>query len=286
MASSTDQIAELCVSISVKVQADEEEDMETLFRLIAPVAAAYIGLCTVLYLVQDHLIFYPAGVWREPQKPHVQPVALERDDGTVLNGWVVNPDAAGPVLVYYGGNAEELSGLVNIFEHLECTTLLMNYRGFGTSEGRPSTSALIDDAEAVMSELVPRYGVDRPLILFGRSLGSGIAASVARSVRVDGVILMSPFRSLHHLAERLFPWLPTRWLLRHQLDVLESVDSLPEKTLVLYSPSDRIVPASETKALLRLFPNEPRVVEFHGGHNVPLTLPGIWREIVAFVEAD
>jgi pimeloyl-ACP methyl ester carboxylesterase len=260
--------------------------METLFRLIALVAAAYIGLCTFLYLVQDRLIFYPAGVWREPQEPHVQPVALERADEVVLKGWVVNPGASGPVLVYYGGNAEELSRLVEVFRNLECTTLLMNYRGYGQSEGRPSTSALIDDAEAVLSELVPRYGSDRSVILFGRSLGSGIAVSVARSAQIDGVILMSPFRSLHHVAERLFPWLPVRWLLRHQLDALEAIESLPVKTLVLYSPSDRIVPAAETKALLGLFPNQPRVVEFQGGHNVPLTLPAIWREIVAFVESD
>jgi pimeloyl-ACP methyl ester carboxylesterase len=161
----------------------------------------------------------------------------------------------------------------------------MNYRGYGTSEGKPSTSAFIDDATAVQNVLVPRYGADRPLILFGRSIGSGIAASVARSVRVDGVILMSPFRSLTHLADRLVPWLPSRWLLRHPLDIIEALDSLPEKTLVLYSPSDRIVPAAESKALLRLFPRTPRVVEFAGGHNVPLTIPEVWREIVAFVES-
>lgn len=258
--------------------------METLFRLLALAAAAYIGLCAFLYLLQDRLIFYPTGVWREPHGPHVQPVALERDDA-VLNGWVVNPGATGPVLVYFGGNAEELSGLVGVFEHLDCTTLLMNYRGFGASDGRPSASALIDDADAVLHELVPRLGADRPLILFGRSLGSAIAASAARSVQVDGVILMSPFRSLHHLAERLFPWLPTRWLLRHQLDVFNAVDAFPDKTLVLYSPSDRIVPAAETRALLQQFTRAPRIVEFGGGHNVPLTLPGIWREIVDFVAA-
>ncbi|MGE0621821.1 MAG: alpha/beta hydrolase [Pseudomonadales bacterium] len=258
--------------------------METLLRLLALVAAAYALLCVFFYVVQDRLIFYPTGVWREPQGSHVLPVALERDDA-VLNGWVVKPGATGPVLVYFGGNAEELSGLVDVFARLDCTTLLMNYRGYGTSEGRPSVSALIDDAAAVLDVLVRRYGSDRPLILFGRSLGSGIAVSVAQSERVDGVILMSPFRSLAHLADHVVPWLPARWLLRHQLDVIEALDSLPEKTLVLYSPSDRIVPGAESEALLRLFPRAPRVVEFDGGHNVPLTLPGVWREVVAFVES-
>ena len=259
-----------------------KEGVEALLRLIVLLATVYIVLCVFLYLVQDRLIFYPTGIWREPQGPHVQPVSLERDN-TVLSGWVVKPDAAGPVLVYFGGNAEELSGLVDVFARLNCTTLLVNYRGYGRSEGKPSASAFIDDARAVVDVLVLRYGSDRPLVLFGRSLGSGIAASVAQSVRVDGVILMSPFRSLTHLADRLMPWLPARLLLRHQLNVLETLDSLPEKTLVLYSPTDRIVPAAESKALLRLFPHTPQVVEFDGGHNVPLTHPGVWREVAAFV---
>lgn len=256
--------------------------MESLLRLIVLLASAYVVLCVVVYLFQDRLIFYPTGIWRDPKGPHVQPVTLERTDA-VLSGWVVNPDAAGPVLVYFGGNAEELSDLVDVFVHLDTTTLLVNYRGYGRSEGKPSASALIDDARAVVDTLARRYGSDRPLILFGRSLGSGIAASVTRSVQVDGVILMSPFRSLGHLAGRVAPWLPARWLLRHRIDVLATLNSLPERTLVLYSPADRIVPAAESQALLQLFPRTPHVVEFDGGHNVPLTRPEVWRAVQAFV---
>ncbi len=253
-----------------------------MLRLIGLLAVAYVALCAFLYVVQDYLLFYPRGVWREPEGSYVRPVTLERDD-TVLNGWVVNPEAAGPVLVYFGGNAEELSGLVDVFARLESTTLLVNYRGYGRSGGDPSASAFVDDARAVVDVLARRYGSHRPLVLFGRSLGSGVAASVARSVQVDGVILMSPFRSLTHVAGRLMPWLPARWLLRHEFDVLAALDSLPEQTLVLYSPADRIVPAAESKALLRLFPRTPRIAEFDGGHNVPLTHPAVWREVAAFV---
>ena len=134
-------------------------------------AAAYTVLCIFFYLVQDHLIFYPTGVWRDPQGPHVRPLAIERD-GTVLDRWIVNSDDTGPLLVYYGGNAEELSGLADVFARLDCTTLLMNYRGYGASEGSPSISELKDDATAVLNVLIRRYGSDRSVILFGRSLGS------------------------------------------------------------------------------------------------------------------
>ena len=227
--------------------------MESLLRLIVVLAAAYVLLCGVVYLLQDRLIFYPSGVWREPQGAHVEPVSLERDDA-VLSGWVVNADATGPIVIYFGGNAEEVSGLTELFARLRATTLLMNYRGYGRSEGTPSAAALIDDATAVIDDFARRYGADRPVVLFGRSLGSGIAAEVTRLKPVDGAILMSPFRSLGHMAERVMPWLPTRWLLRHQIDVVASLHSLPEKTLVFYSPEDRVVPAEESRALVTMFP--------------------------------
>jgi pimeloyl-ACP methyl ester carboxylesterase len=174
---------------------------------------------------------------------------------------------------------------VDVFIRLDATTLLINYRGYGRSEGRPTASVLIDDARAVSTTLAHRYGPDRPLVLFGRSIGSGVAASVLDSVSVEGLILMSPFRSLAHMADRVMPWLPARLLLRHRIDVVPTLDSMPEKTLILYSPEDRIVPAQESRALLSLFTRPPRVVEFNGGHNVPLTHPVIWREVEAFVRS-
>jgi alpha-beta hydrolase superfamily lysophospholipase len=224
--------------------------VESLLRVVLFLTTAYAVLTLTFYVLQDRLIFYPREIWREPQGPHVQTITLDRT-GTILHGWIVNPDATGPVMVYFGGNAEELSPLAEIFARLDATTLLINYRGYGMSEGKPTASALLDDAHALVGDLAQRYRADRPIVLFGRSLGSGIAASVARSVPVDAVILMSPFRSLRDLAGRIMPWLPTRWLLRHHIDIVAALDSLPEKT----------------------------------GHNVPLTQPDVWQAIERFVES-
>ena len=257
--------------------------MEALLRIGVVLLVAYGAVCLLAFLLQDRIIFYPRGVLIEPRGPHVEALTFERA-GTVLRGWVVNPRARGPVLVYFGGNGEELSPLTEVFAGLDATTLLVNYRGYGRSEGTPSAAALIDDARAVTTTLAPDYGSDRPLLLFGRSLGSGIAASVAATVPVDGMILMSPFRSLEHMARRVMPWVPVRWLLRHRIDTAAAVDALPEQVLVLYAPDDGIVPAAETRALLDLFPRAPRVAQFRGGHNVPLTRVDLWPEVEAFVQ--
>ncbi len=257
--------------------------MDGLVRLLIVLGVAYGAVCVLAYLLQDRLVFFPRAVLTEPGGPHVAPVTFEHG-GVVLRGWVVNAEADGPLLVYFGGNGEELSPLTNVFARLDATTLLVNYRGYGLSEGSPDAAALIDDGAAIVRQLARSYGADRPLLLFGRSLGSGIAASVAALEPVDGVILLSPFRSLEHMARRVLPWVPVRWLLRHRIDTAAALNALPDDVLVLYTHDDGVVPAAETLALLALFPRAPRVAVFKGGHNQPLTQEDLWAPVVAFVD--
>lgn len=256
--------------------------MDTLIRLLLMGAAIYATVGLAAYLLQERLIFYPTPVWQEPGGSDVTPVMLNRGQIT-LHGWVVKPDSTGPVIIYFGGNAEELSYLTTVFTRLEATTLLINYRGYGNSEGRPTAADLIDDAKALVTDLPQQFGKNRPLILIGRSLGSGIAAAAAATAEVDGLVLLSPYRSLVNLGQRAMPWLPVRWLMRHEIDVTAMLDGFPERVLVLYSPEDRVVPQEESRALVGLLSQAPKVIEFGGGHNVPLTHPGIWRAVVEFV---
>jgi uncharacterized protein len=252
-------------------------------KLVLVLLAGYAVLCGAAYLLQNRLIFFPQPAWQEPGGAHVREASLERPDAT-LHGWVVNPDAGGPLLIYFGGNAEELSWQVDVFTRLDATTVLMNYRGFGRSESSPSVARLVGDAQAVVAHMSRRWGEERPLILFGRSIGSGIAAQAARAAPVDGVILMSPFRSLGHVGQRHLWFLPVRWLLRDDLDATEALDALPERVLVLHGTRDDIVPREETLAFVRMLEPPPRVVEYQGGHNEPLTHTGIWPAIRGLVE--
>ena len=217
-----------------------------------------------------------------PAGPDVRPAAVERD-GVTLRGWVVNGQSSGPLLFYFPGNAEEVSELVDLFAGLDAVTVLMNYRGYGESGGKPTTVDLIDDAAAVVANLRDRFGENRPVILFGRSLGSGIAALTARVGRIDGVILMSPYRSLEHVARRRYPFAPVGWMLRQNIDSTQALDALPQRVLVLYSGRDGVVPTAESRAFLGLLKSTPEVVEFRGPHNVELETPELWGPIEAFV---
>ena len=270
--------------------------METLLRLALTAAAVYVGLCVVLYLLQERMIFFPRSLEGDPQGPGVEAASVQRGAVT-LRGWVVNGDSNGPLLIYFGGNAEEVSGLAGTFAKLDAVVVLMNYRGYGTSDGKPTAADLIDDAAAVVEAMVAKFGQvgsadgqpvrtqARPVILFGRSLGSGIAALAARSPQVDGLILLSPYRSIADIAAHRFPIMPVRRLLRHNIDATLALGALPQRVLGLHARRDRVVPAAESQALLALLSPPPQVVEFQGEHNIPLETPTVWAAIKAFLES-
>ena len=227
-------------------------------------------------------MFFPRPLEREPAGLHVEPASLERGSVT-LRGWIVNGRSNGPLLFYFGGNAEEVSELADIFARLDAVTVLMNYRGYGTSGGEPTAAALIDDAAAVVAVMRQRLGADRKVVLFGRSLGSGIAALAARTADVDGIVLMSPYRSIEQIARRRYPFAPVGWMLRQDIDATLALDALPEHILVLYARRDRVVPAAESRAFLASLPVPPEIVEFIGPHNIALETPELWQAIEAFV---
>ena len=156
--------------------------MKGLLQVLVVAAAAYTGICVLLFLVQHRLIFYPRPVGVEPVGPNIARVALPRGEIT-LRGWTVNEASAGPLLIYFGGNAEDVSGRVDDFARLDATTVLMCYRGYGGSDGTPTAADLVADARAVVEDMRDRYGQGRETILFGRSLGSGIARARGRCNR-------------------------------------------------------------------------------------------------------
>ena len=257
--------------------------LDMLVRITVVVGGAYLGICLLLYIFQDRMLFFPQSLQGEPRGANIEPVEVRRE-GVTLRGWVVNPQSQGPLLFYFSGNAEEVSGLAGLFSTFDAVGVLINYRGYGGSEGKPTAQHLMDDAVAVVVEMRERLGGRRPVILFGRSLGTGIAALTARSVSADGLILVSPYRSIEHIARNRYPIIPVRWLLRQNIDASLAVESLPGRVLVLYSTRDRVVPTAETRAFLQMLPTTPEIVEFDGPHNVALETPELWRAIESFIQ--
>lgn len=255
--------------------------METLIRFLVVAGFAYVAFCGLLFLLQDRMIFFPRPLERPPPGPDVTPMELHTGE-VLLRGWIVNPESTGVVAVYFGGNAEEVSHLVTPLRKLDITSVLVNYRGFGESEGTPSAAALLEDAAFVVARMRERFA-GRELAIVGRSLGSGIAARTAAEAGVQRLVLVSPYRSIAHIASSRFPVVPVRWLLKHNIDVAEVASMLPPGILVVHAVDDRVVPTEESQALAALL-RAPQVVVWNGPHNVPLDSPSIWPAMRAHLE--
>ena len=255
--------------------------MEMLIRLLVVAGLAYVALCALLFFLQDRMIFFPRPLTERPSGPEVMPLELHTGE-VLLRGWIVNPDSTGVVALYFGGNAEEVSHLAAPLRRLDITSVLVNYRGFGGSEGAPSAAALLKDAAFVVARMRERFA-GREIAIVGRSLGSGIAARVAAEAGVQRLVLVSPYRSIAHIASARFPFVPVRWLLRHNIDVGQVAAKLPAGVLVIHALDDRVVPTAESQALAALL-RRPEVVIWNGPHNVQLDGPAIWPAMKAYLE--
>jgi fermentation-respiration switch protein FrsA (DUF1100 family) len=217
------------------------------------VAAIAVGIPAAAWLAQERLIFFPQPVVSTTHLPEgAAPLEVAAADGTRLRGWIV-PAAStpAPVVVYFGGNAEEISWTLadRRWPH-GWNVVGVNYRGYGDSEGEPGERALLSDGLAVYDAVAAREEVDRSrMVAFGRSLGTAVATHVAAERPLAGVILASPFDSLAEIGRKHYPWLPVSLLLRHRFDTLADAMRSRSPLLVLVAGRDEIIPVERSRAL-------------------------------------
>lgn len=257
--------------------------------LAAVVLVVAGGLIAALYALQDQMLFFPQPViGAGPSGSDIELVELAADDGTPLRGWLVKSERTpAPLLVYFGGNAEEVSWLAAARVELSgWSLLLMNYRGYGRSQGRPSETRLFADALRLYDWAAARPDVDAQRIAgMGRSLGSGVAVYLATQRALAGLVLVTPFDSITAVAQRHYPFLPVRWLLRHRFDSLSRAGAIAVPTLTLIAGRDTIIPPAHAKRLYERWPGPKRWIEFPGAdHDSISAEPGYWRAIAAFLD--
>ena len=157
---------------------------------IVLLAAILLGVPAAAWFAQERLIFFPQPVISTTNLPaEAKPLEILATDGTRLRGWMRGASAVpAPAVLYFGGNAEEVSGtLVDPRWPRDWTIVAINYRGYGTSEGTPGESALVADALVIYDAIVARPEVDaRRIVALGRSLGTGVAVKLAAARPLAG----------------------------------------------------------------------------------------------------
>jgi fermentation-respiration switch protein FrsA (DUF1100 family) len=254
-----------------------------------------IALSAVLYFTQERLIFHPQPAPAAPPRARdlaIREVEIPTADGLRLRGWLARPEAAGeqrlPLLIYFGGNAEEVSGTAMLAGAVPGWSLLtLNYRGYGGNPGSPSEQNLSADALAIHDWALGRAEVDASrVIAFGRSLGSGLAVHLAAERPLAGVVLATPFDSLRAVARRHYPFAPASLLLRHNFDALSRAPAIRAPLLVLAAGRDEVVPVSHARSLFAGWGGPKTWREFpSAGHNDLDADPGYWAAIAEFLTA-
>lgn len=252
------------------------------------VLAVVLALPVAMYAGQDRLIFHPQRmteadlVQTKNGFPSAESVFIEAPDGTRLHAWHLK---GSPLIVYFGGNAEEVSWMLGRVARNApgAGWLLVDYRGYGSSAGSPSEQDLVGDGLAWYDHAKRELGASR-IVVFGRSLGSGVAVQVAAARAVDGVILATPFDSLTNVARHHYPYLPVKWLLRHPFDSLSLAPSIGAPLLCLVAERDEVVPVVHSKRLFDAWHGPKRWVELGGaGHNSTDDVPAFSQAIREFL---
>jgi fermentation-respiration switch protein FrsA (DUF1100 family) len=227
---------------------------QRLWRAVKLLLLAYAFILVLLMFFEERLIFipakYPTGDW-EHVRFAVEDAEFAAPDGTKLHGWFIPHDAAkfetptAVVLVAHGnaGNLTNRVHLVAPFRRLGAAVMLFDYRGYGKSEGSPSEAGVLADARAARAWLAKRAGVaENKIVLFGESLGGGVAVDLAAEDGAGGLVLLSTFTSLPDVAARVYPWVPVRWLMRTRLDSLAKIGRYTGPVIQFHGDRDEIIP--------------------------------------------
>jgi hypothetical protein len=197
----------------------------------------------------------PAG----PLPPGAERLSLETPDGHRLAGIHIPADAPTkekPLLLGFGGNAWNAQDVAEYLHELfpDHDVAAFHYRGYSPSTGSPSAEALIADAPLVYDLATERLHPKR-VIAVGFSIGSGVAAQLAATRKIDGLILVTPFDSLKAVAQSMYPWLPIGPIFAHEFDAAAALEQTPTAVAIIAAQHDEIVPAERTDALRHRVPN-------------------------------
>jgi hypothetical protein len=257
--------------------------------VLAVTVAGYGGLLALMYVFQRALLYFPDATRVAPAKaglPQAQEVMLTSSDGERLIAWYVAPRADKPIVIYFQGNAEGLGARVNRFTWLiaDGTGLLaLAYRGFGGSTGKPSEQGLIRDAVAAYDFARSRYPAKR-IVLFGESLGTGVAVALASEHEIGALILDAPFSSTADVGAAAYPFAPVRWLMKDTFRSDERIGRVSAPLLVMHGEQDRIVPIRFAEKLFALAREPKRMVRFPQGGHVNLDDYGAAKVVKDFLD--
>lgn len=218
---------------------------------------AYVAVVAIMYAAQRSFLYHPDTSLLAPQHYGLhgaREIALQADDGVGLTAWSMDPRPGMPIIVYFHGNGAHLGNRAerfSLFESRGYGLLALSYRGYGSSQGSPSEDGLYRDARAALDHVATEHPAAK-LVLYGESLGSGVATKMASEYDVAAVVLEAPFTSVADRAQEIYWWLPARLLIKDRFDNAANIGAVGAPLVILHAESDGVVPTRHGRALLEM----------------------------------
>lgn len=245
-----------------------------ILSLIASLFAVWLLFSLLLYIFQSKLIYFPDDtLWITPSGFDLpwEAITLTAADGVKLHSWWIphkNPRATLLFLHGNGGNISHRIQKLQLYHELNLSVLILDYRGYGQSEGHPTEQGTYLDAEAGWMHLTQTYHIPpQDIVIYGESLGGAMAAWLASQVTAGAVILESSFTSVANMGRHFYPFFPIDLITRIQYPTVEYLRAVTSPVLVIHSPTDEIVPFAMGQELFEAASFPKDFLEIRGDHN-------------------
>ena len=241
----------------------------------------WLLLVVLMYTLQDRFIYYPhkslSLTPADIELPY-EDIFLTTADGLKIHGWYIKHPEPLATLLFLHGNAGNISHRLDslqIFHQLGLSVLIIDYRGYGRSQGHPSEQGTYLDAQAAWDYLLSRqHTAAQNIIIFGRSLGAAVAVQLAEQQPAGALIIESAFTSMVEMGKRYYPYLPVQWLARIRYPSIERIGNISCPLLVIHSPDDEIIPFELGEQLFASARRPKSFLKISGGHNDGFLLTG------------
>ena len=238
-----------------------------IINILILVLVGYLLVTLVLYFFQRNLLYYPAvnNYFGEKLNVPVEKVKIKTEDDIELLSWYHNKNSKDyKTILFLHGNAGTLENRIhkiNHFKDIDINFLLLSWRGFSGNNGYPSEKGIYEDARSAVRWLKNKGIVEKNIIIYGESLGTGAAVEIAQNNDFAGVILESPFTSMIDAGKTKYPFFPVRLLLKDKYESDKKIKKIKSPILIMHGEVDRIVPFWMGNKMYKLA-NEPKYSYF------------------------
>ena len=254
-------------------------------KILISILCIYLVICALLYAFQEKLIFFPRKLRADFEYRFAHDFEekyFQIDEQTILNALHFFAKNKKGTILYFHGNAGSLDGWGDVateFVDLGYDVLIPDYRGFGKSTGLFSEQALYDDARFLYDFLLNENEA-KDIVIYGRSLGTGVAVELASQVEARQLILETPFADFPQLAHSQFSVFPVKVLLKYQFRNDLKIKKVSCPIHIFHGTKDQVVPYAESQQLIRILGDESIMTTIpNGGHNNLGAFPLFWKKI-------